>query len=107
MLMEEAQIQALVDKKKVIITKASIRRELRFEDKGGVDHLSNEVIFEQLTLMRTTTWNEISSTMASAIICLATNQKFKFSKYIFDNMVKHLDGGVKFMMYPRFVQVFG
>nr|GEU61129.1 hypothetical protein [Tanacetum cinerariifolium] len=44
--------------------------------------------------------------MASAIIRLATNQKFNFSKYIFDNMVKHVDGGVKFLMYPRFVQVF-
>nr|GEU78327.1 hypothetical protein [Tanacetum cinerariifolium] len=93
----EARIQALVDKK-VIITEASIRRDLRFEDEGGVDCLSNEVIFEQLTLM--------SSTMASAIICLATNQKFNFSKYIFDNMVKHLDGGVKFLMYLRFVKVF-
>nr|GEU51472.1 copia protein [Tanacetum cinerariifolium] len=49
---EEAQIQAIVDKKKVIITKASIRRDLRFEDKGGVACLSNEVILEQPTLMR-------------------------------------------------------
>nr|GEU40633.1 hypothetical protein [Tanacetum cinerariifolium] len=47
----EAHIQALVDKKKVIITEASIRRDLRFKDEGGVDCLSNEVIFEQLTLM--------------------------------------------------------
>ncbi|GJZ09961.1 hypothetical protein Tco_0544244, partial [Tanacetum coccineum] len=45
-------------------------------------------------------------TMASTVICLATNQKFNFSKYIFDNMVKNLEGGVKFLMYPRFVQVF-
>ncbi|GKF87115.1 hypothetical protein Tco_0257992, partial [Tanacetum coccineum] len=44
--------------------------------------------------------------MASTIICLATNKKFNFSKYIFDNMVKNLEGGVKFLMYPRFVQVF-
>nr|GEU38394.1 hypothetical protein [Tanacetum cinerariifolium] len=44
--------------------------------------------------------------MASAIICLAANQKFNFSKYIFDNIVKYLDGGVKFLMYLRFVQVF-
>ncbi|GJZ62771.1 hypothetical protein Tco_0618908 [Tanacetum coccineum] len=50
---------------------------------------------------KTTAWNEFSSTMASAIICLATNQKFNFSKYIFDNMVKNLEGGVKFLMYPR------
>ncbi|GKC86580.1 hypothetical protein Tco_1147229 [Tanacetum coccineum] len=55
---------------------------------------------------KTTAWNEFSSTMASAIICLATNQKFNFSKYIFDNMVKNLEGRVKFLMYPRFVQVF-
>ncbi|GJW93715.1 hypothetical protein Tco_0173387 [Tanacetum coccineum] len=65
-------------------------------------------IFAELERMgaKTTAWNEFSSTMASAIICLATNQKFNFSKYIFDNMVKHLEGGVKFLMYPRFVQVF-
>nr|GEX77420.1 hypothetical protein [Tanacetum cinerariifolium] len=55
---------------------------------------------------KTTAWNEFSSTMAYAITCLATNKKFNFSKYIFDNMVKHLDGGVKFMMYLRFFQVF-
>ncbi|GJW82765.1 hypothetical protein Tco_0155910 [Tanacetum coccineum] len=55
---------------------------------------------------KTTSWNEFSSTMASSIICLATNQKFNLSMYIFDNMLKNLDGGVKFLMYPRFVQVF-
>ncbi|GJV80653.1 putative reverse transcriptase domain-containing protein [Tanacetum coccineum] len=68
----ERQIQALVDKKK-------------------------------LTLMgaKTTAWNEFSSTMASAIICLTTNQKFNFSKYIFANMMKNLEGEVKFLIYPR------
>ncbi|GJS14496.1 hypothetical protein Tco_0408968 [Tanacetum coccineum] len=55
---------------------------------------------------KTITWNEFSSTMASVIICLATNQKFNFSMYIFYNMVKNLEGGVKFLMHPRFVQVF-
>ncbi|GJY51758.1 hypothetical protein Tco_0442605 [Tanacetum coccineum] len=55
---------------------------------------------------KSTAWNEFSSSMASLIICLATNQKFNLSKYIFDAMVKHLDGGVKFLMYPRFLQVF-
>ncbi|GJT79747.1 putative ribonuclease H-like domain-containing protein [Tanacetum coccineum] len=50
--------------------------------------------------------DEFSSLMASLIICLATNQKFNLSKYIFDAMVKHLDGGVKFLMYPCFLQVF-
>nr|GEV57610.1 uncharacterized mitochondrial protein AtMg00810-like [Tanacetum cinerariifolium] len=33
-----------------------------------------------------TTWNESSSSMALAVICLATGRKFIFSKYIFDSM---------------------
>ncbi|GKA58885.1 putative ribonuclease H-like domain-containing protein [Tanacetum coccineum] len=36
----------------------------------------------------------------------ATTQKFNFSKYIFDSMVKNVDNVNKFLMYPRFVQVF-
>ncbi|GKB23593.1 hypothetical protein Tco_0862994 [Tanacetum coccineum] len=52
-------------------------------------------------LLMTTAWNEFSRTMASAIICLATNQKFNFSKYIFESMVKNLDNASKFLMYPR------
>ncbi|GKC79847.1 putative ribonuclease H-like domain-containing protein [Tanacetum coccineum] len=39
----------------------------------------------------TTAWNEFSSTMASAIICLATNHKFNFSKYIFESIVKNME----------------
>nr|GEU49020.1 ribonuclease H-like domain-containing protein [Tanacetum cinerariifolium] len=41
------------------------------------------------------------STMASVIICLATNQKFNFSKYIFESMVKNLDNVTKILMYLR------
>ncbi|GJU92191.1 putative reverse transcriptase domain-containing protein [Tanacetum coccineum] len=55
---------------------------------------------------KTIAWNEFSSTMASIIICLATNQKFNFSKYIFESMVRNLDNVGKFFMYPRFIQVF-
>ncbi|GJY87366.1 putative ribonuclease H-like domain-containing protein [Tanacetum coccineum] len=70
-------------------------RDLQLEDAEGVDCLPNSTIFEQLTLMssKTTAWNEFSSTMASSIICLATNQKFNFSKYIFENetVYKELD----------------
>ncbi|GJY50513.1 putative ribonuclease H-like domain-containing protein, partial [Tanacetum coccineum] len=52
---------------------------------------------------KTTAWNEFSSTMASAIICLATNQKFNFSKYIFESLVKNLENvSGKFLMYLRF-----
>nr|GEY50460.1 putative ribonuclease H-like domain-containing protein [Tanacetum cinerariifolium] len=48
----EAQLHAKVDGKKVVISEASIRRDLWFGDEGGIDCLPNEVIFEQLTLMR-------------------------------------------------------
>nr|GEV27321.1 hypothetical protein [Tanacetum cinerariifolium] len=55
---------------------------------------------------KTAAWNEFSSTIASVIICLATNQKFNFSNYIVESMMKNLDNMNKFFMYPRFVQVF-
>ncbi|GJU83170.1 putative ribonuclease H-like domain-containing protein [Tanacetum coccineum] len=102
-------IQALVDKKKVIITEISVRSDLQLEDAEAFFSPQWKFIIHtilQCLSGKTTTWNEFSSTMASAIICLATNQKFNFSKYIFDNMVKNLEGGVKFLMYLRFVQVF-
>ncbi|GKB82200.1 hypothetical protein Tco_0949095, partial [Tanacetum coccineum] len=89
------QIQALIDKKKVIITETSIRSDLHLEDAGGIDCLPTATIFEELARMgitqclnaKTTAWNEFNSTMASAIICLATNQKFNMSKYIFGAML--------------------
>ncbi|GJS97808.1 hypothetical protein Tco_0804776 [Tanacetum coccineum] len=130
----EVQLHALVDGKKIIISEASVRRDLKLEDEEGIDCLPNSTIFEQLALMgyekisqkltfykpffspqwkflihtilqclssKTTAWNEFSSTMASAIICLATNQKFNFSKFIFEGMIRNLDNvSGKFLMYP-------
>nr|GEY39445.1 hypothetical protein [Tanacetum cinerariifolium] len=54
---------------------------------------------------KTTAWNEFSSTMASAIIYLATTQKFNFSRYILFSPVKNIKAGVPFFMFPRFVQL--
>nr|GEU58844.1 putative ribonuclease H-like domain-containing protein [Tanacetum cinerariifolium] len=45
------RLQALVDKKKVIITKASIRDALRLDDAEGVECLPNEEIFIELARM--------------------------------------------------------
>nr|GEX65256.1 uncharacterized mitochondrial protein AtMg00810-like [Tanacetum cinerariifolium] len=45
------RIQALVDKKKVLITEAVIRDALRLDDAEGVDCLPNEVIFAELAHM--------------------------------------------------------
>ncbi|GJZ60422.1 hypothetical protein Tco_0616238 [Tanacetum coccineum] len=104
-----------VDKKNVIITETSVRSDLQLEDADGNAWSTTHCecyIFEQIETCfmgisaKSTAWNEFSSTMASAIICLATNQKFNFSKYIFESMVKNVDSSVKFLMYPRFVQVF-
>nr|GEX74644.1 ribonuclease H-like domain, reverse transcriptase, RNA-dependent DNA polymerase [Tanacetum cinerariifolium] len=38
-----------------------------------------------------TTWEQFSNNIATALICLATNRTFNFSKMIFDGMVKNLD----------------
>nr|GEU66870.1 hypothetical protein [Tanacetum cinerariifolium] len=95
---EDVRLQALVDGKNVIVNEASIRRDLRLDDAEGTACLLNADIFEELA--------RIGTTMASAIICLANNQKFTFSKYIFECMMKNLEVRVKFLMYPRFVQVF-
>ncbi|GJW61585.1 retrovirus-related pol polyprotein from transposon TNT 1-94 [Tanacetum coccineum] len=44
-------LQALVDGKKIVVTEASVRRDLQLEDANGVDCLPNATIFEQLTLI--------------------------------------------------------
>ncbi|GKA25022.1 hypothetical protein Tco_0711055 [Tanacetum coccineum] len=72
----ERKIQALVDKKKVIITKTSIRSDLKLDDAEGIDCLPTATIFTELERMgaKTTAWNEFSSTMASAIIFFLDKQ---------------------------------
>ncbi|GJY25030.1 hypothetical protein Tco_0399756 [Tanacetum coccineum] len=47
----ERQIQALIDKKKVIITETSIRSDLYLEDAGGIDCLPTTTNFEELARM--------------------------------------------------------
>nr|GEX47034.1 hypothetical protein [Tanacetum cinerariifolium] len=130
------RLQALVDRKKVIITEAIVREALRLDDTESIDCLPNEEIFTELSTMgyekpstkltfykaffspqwkflihtilqcmsaKRTSWNEFSSSMASAIICLSTGRKFNFSKYIFD--IRNVDSSTKFYMYPRFLQL--
>nr|GEZ39077.1 hypothetical protein [Tanacetum cinerariifolium] len=52
-----------------------------------------------------TSWNDFSSSMASAVTCLSTGRKFNFSKYIFDSLVRNVDSSTKFYMYPCFLQL--
>ncbi|GJW81148.1 hypothetical protein Tco_0145123 [Tanacetum coccineum] len=133
-------INATVDSKAVVVTEASIRSSLLFNDADGTACLTNEAIFQNLALMgyegdfnkltfqkslfspqwkflihtilhylssKSTSWNEFSTNIALAVICLATNQKFNFSKLIFDGMLRNLDNTKnKFLMYSRFLMVF-
>nr|GEU57431.1 hypothetical protein [Tanacetum cinerariifolium] len=49
-------------------------------------------------------FNEFSSNIATALVCLATNRTYNFLKMIFDGMVKNVNNKVsKFLMYPRFL----
>ncbi|GKB49669.1 putative ribonuclease H-like domain-containing protein, partial [Tanacetum coccineum] len=45
---EEQQLQALMDGKRIVITKASVRRDLQLDDEEGTDCLPNATIFEEL-----------------------------------------------------------
>nr|GEY15231.1 hypothetical protein [Tanacetum cinerariifolium] len=99
------RLHALVYKKKIVVTKATIQEALRLDDEEGVDCLLNEEIFAELARMgyekpstmltfykaffssqwkflihtilqcmsaKRTSWNEFSSSMASAVICLSS-----------------------------------
>nr|GEX84233.1 ribonuclease H-like domain-containing protein [Tanacetum cinerariifolium] len=71
------RLQALVDKKKVVITEATIRDVLRLDDAP-----------QSLHSIR------ISSQADGS-------QKFNFSTYIFESLVRNVDNSSKFYMYPR------
>nr|GEU77897.1 retrovirus-related Pol polyprotein from transposon TNT 1-94 [Tanacetum cinerariifolium] len=103
------RLQALVDKKKVVVTEATIREALRLDDAEGFECLPNEEIFIELARIgyekpstkltfykaffsiqwkflihtilqcmsaKRTSWNEFSSSMASAVICLSIGKGF-------------------------------
>nr|GFC31154.1 hypothetical protein [Tanacetum cinerariifolium] len=61
-------------------------------------------ILQSLSAKRNS-WNEFSIAMASAVICLSKGQRFNFSKYILDSLVRNVDSSSKFYMYPRFIQL--
>nr|GFA48562.1 hypothetical protein [Tanacetum cinerariifolium] len=79
---DDVRLQALIDGKKVVINEASIRHDLKLND-AEVQKLLH------------------GTNMASVIICLANNKKFNFSKYILTSLVKNLEAGVPFYIFPR------
>nr|GEV92293.1 hypothetical protein [Tanacetum cinerariifolium] len=132
------RLQALVDKKRIVITEEVVHEILQLDDAEGVICLPNDEIFAGLARMgyeklstkltfykayfssqwkffihtllhslsaKRTSWNEFSSAMASALIYLSTGQRFNFSKYVFESLVRNVDSTSKFYMYPRFIQL--
>ncbi|GJX54132.1 hypothetical protein Tco_0282501 [Tanacetum coccineum] len=104
----EKQLQALVDKKKVIITETSIRRDLNLEDANGIDCLPNATIFAELARMGyekhsqkltfykaffTPQWKFLIHTILQCLSAKTT----AWNEFNNEN---------KFLMYPIFVQVF-
>nr|GEV60862.1 hypothetical protein [Tanacetum cinerariifolium] len=86
------RLQALVDKKKVVVTEAIIRDALRLDDVEGVDCLPNEEIFTEL----------------ARIGCEKPSTKLTFYKAFFSsqwNLVRNVDSPTRFYMYPRFIQL--
>nr|GEU56309.1 hypothetical protein [Tanacetum cinerariifolium] len=86
------RLQALVDRKKLVVTEATIREALRLDDAEGVDYFPNGEIFTELPKMG----YEKPST------------KLTFYKAFFSsqgNLVRNVDSTTKFYMYPRFLQL--
>nr|GFA16974.1 hypothetical protein [Tanacetum cinerariifolium] len=115
---EGTQILATVDGVLRTVTESSLRRNLKLQDEEGINSLLDTELFENLTLMGYNIspnqkftfqkgFNEFSSNIATALVFLATNRTYNFSKMIFDGLVKNVNNKVsKFLMYPRVVPLF-
>nr|GEU77919.1 hypothetical protein [Tanacetum cinerariifolium] len=104
------RLQALVDRKNIVISEAMGYEKPSTKLTFYKAFFSSQWKFLTHTLLQSlsskrTSRNEFSTAMASAIICLSKGQKFNFSKYIFDSLVRNVDSSSKFYMYPRFIQL--
>nr|GEV21382.1 copia protein [Tanacetum cinerariifolium] len=84
------------------IEASPLRRNLKLKDEEGIGSLPDTELFENLTLMGYNIspnqkftfqkrFNEFSSNIATALVCLATNRTYNFSKMIFDGLVKNVN----------------
>nr|GFA60576.1 xylulose kinase-1 [Tanacetum cinerariifolium] len=88
------RLQALVDKKKVVVTEATIREVLRLDDAEGVDCLSNEDIFAELARMG---YENHPPSLRFTKLSSRASGSFCF--------VRNVDSTTKFYMYPHFLQL--
>nr|GEZ23795.1 hypothetical protein [Tanacetum cinerariifolium] len=109
------RLQALVDKKRIVITKEVVREILQLDDAEGVICLPNNEIFLGLARMgyekpstKLTFYKAFFSTQWKLLIHTilhSLRQRFNFLKYIFESLVRNVDSPSKFYMYPRFIQL--
>nr|GFA59876.1 hypothetical protein [Tanacetum cinerariifolium] len=84
---EGTKILATVDGKLRTMSKSSIRRNLKLNDEAGIRQFSHQWKYLIHTIMqclspKSTGFNEFSSNIATALVCLATNRVYNFSKMI-------------------------
>nr|GEW37045.1 ribonuclease H-like domain-containing protein [Tanacetum cinerariifolium] len=107
---EGTKILATVDGNLRTVSESSIRRYLKLNDEAGQfshqwKYLIHTII--QYLSPKSTGFNKFSSNIATALVYLATNSVYNFSKMIFDGMVRNVNNKVsKFLMYPRIVPLF-
>ncbi|GJZ98534.1 hypothetical protein Tco_0670987 [Tanacetum coccineum] len=100
-------IRAVVAGKKILISEETIL----FDDAHGVDCFPKQWKYLVHVLLhclspKSTSWEQFGTNIASALVGLATNQKFNFSLMIMNGMLGHISNGTPFLMYPRFIQLF-
>nr|GEW76449.1 hypothetical protein [Tanacetum cinerariifolium] len=88
---EGTKILATVDGIVRTVFESSLRRNLKLRDEEGISSLPNAELFENLTLMGYNISPNQNSNIATALICLATNRTYNFSKMIFDGLVKNIN----------------
>ncbi|GKE54305.1 hypothetical protein Tco_1489461, partial [Tanacetum coccineum] len=108
---EVPHIRAMVAGKRILISEETIRADLLFDDANGVDCFPKQWKYLVHVLLhclspKSTSWEQFGTNIASALVGLATNQKFNFSLMIMNGMLGHISNGTPFIMYPRFIQLF-
>nr|GEZ08216.1 hypothetical protein [Tanacetum cinerariifolium] len=83
---EGTKILTTVDGVLRTVIESSLRRNLKLKDEEGISSLP-----DAYTSPMNTGFNEFSSNIATALVCLATNRVYNFSKMIFDGMVKNVN----------------
>ncbi|GJT65001.1 hypothetical protein Tco_1016481 [Tanacetum coccineum] len=118
---EVPHIRAMVAGKRVLISEETIRADLLFDDADWCKIVfQSKVIWDSCSetlamsltslcpplIPKSTSWEQFGTNIASALVGLATNQKFNFSLMIMNGMLGHISNGTPFLMYPRFIQLF-